>query len=131
MQQVLYLVKIEVVIEWNNQSQLGPGPEPSYGIPADGEEDDGHVEFEGLGGALGGGDTIAHDMKDGTMTVLDKFPGEEAGADGEPEGDHPDSLPIVLHEVGESLTAAAEGVVVLGGYQLLAKEPAEVGAVGC
>ena len=79
-----YLVEINVVVERYDVAELGSASQPCDGVSADGEEDDGHVELEGLGGAFGGGDAVAHDVEDGAVLVLDEFPGEKAGADSEP-----------------------------------------------
>ena len=68
----------------NTSHLMGSASQPCDGVSADGEKDDGHVEFEGLGGAFGSGDAIAHDVEDGAVLVLDEFPGEKAGADSEP-----------------------------------------------
>ena len=46
-------MKVDVVVERYKESQLG-GPEPSDGVPANRQEDESHVEFEGLGSALSG-----------------------------------------------------------------------------
>ena len=70
-----------LLISW---VRLGSASQPCDGVSADGEEDDGHVEFEGLGGAFGSGDAVAHDVEDCAVLVLDEFPGEKAGADSEP-----------------------------------------------
>lgn len=94
-------MEVDIVVKRDNSAKLGLTPKPSNSIPTNREKDDGHVELEGLGGALGRGDTVAHDMEDGSIAVLDELPGEEAGANGEPERENPNALPVVLDEVVE------------------------------
>lgn len=48
-----YLVKVDVVVKRYKEAQLG-GPEPSDGVPANRQEDESHVELEGLGCAFSG-----------------------------------------------------------------------------
>lgn len=77
-------MEVDIVIKRDNSAKPGLTPEPSDGIPTNREKNNGHIELERLGGAFGRGDAVAHDMKDGAVAVLDEFPGEESGADGEP-----------------------------------------------
>lgn len=77
-------MEVNIVIKRDNSAKLGRTPEPSNGIPTNREKNNGHIELEGLSGALGGGDTVAHDMEDGPTAVLDELPGEKSGANGEP-----------------------------------------------
>ncbi|XP_057973726.1 disease resistance protein RPV1-like [Malania oleifera] len=42
----------------DDDAELGATAEESDGVPANGEEDEGHVELESLGGALGGGAVV-------------------------------------------------------------------------
>lgn len=125
----IYLVEIEVVVEGDGVAELGLVADPGDGVAADGEENEGHVELEGLGGALGGADAVAHDVVDGAVAVLDELPGEEARADAEPEGHDPHPLPVVLQKVLGLLPPPPDRVRLLRRPQVLAQHLAQVPAV--
>ena len=124
-----YLVEVNIVIEGNHKSQLGLASKPSNGISTHRKKNQGHVELQGLGRTLGGGHAISHDLEHSPVLVLDEFPCEKAGADGEPEDHHPNPAPIVLNEVGDPLVAPLDGVVLFGWDKLLAKQLAQNTAV--
>lgn len=77
-----HLMEVDVVVEGDDDAELGSASEPCDGVSADGEEDEGHIEFQGLGGALGGGDAVPHDFEHFAVLVLNELPGKETGADG-------------------------------------------------
>lgn len=77
-------MKIDVVIKGNHHSKLGPTPKPSDGVSTYRQQDQGHVKLKCLSTSLGCGDTIAHDMENGTMFVLDKLPSEKCYTNGKP-----------------------------------------------
>lgn len=118
-------MKINVVIKRNHYSQLGLASKPSNGISTNGQENEGHVELECLGGALSGGDTVPHDIEHRPILVLNELPGKEAGADGEPQGHDPNPSPIVLHKVGKLSVPPLYGVELFGRYELLAQQLAK------
>lgn len=66
-------MKVDVIIERCNVSQLG-GPEPSYGISADGQEYKCHVELQSLSSTFGREKTVTHDMISIFPLVLDELP---------------------------------------------------------
>lgn len=78
-------MKVDVVIKGDHHSKLGPAPEPSDGVSADRQQDQGHVELKSLGATLSCSDTIAHDMEHSTVLVLDELPSEKCCANGKPQ----------------------------------------------
>jgi hypothetical protein len=72
-----YLVKVDVIIKWNHHSKLGSAPKPSDGVSTYRQQDQGHIKLERLGATLSRGNTIAHDMKNSAMLVLDELPSEK------------------------------------------------------
>lgn len=122
-------MEVDVVIEGDDGAELGARTEPGDGVPANGEEDEGHVELGGLGTALGDADAVAHDVERRVALVRHELPGEEAGVDGQPQRHHPHPLPVVLHEVGQPPEPPPERVPVVRRHQLLADQLADVGAV--
>jgi len=125
-----HLVEVDVVVERDGGAESCPGPEPGDGVPADGEQDERHVELGGLGAALGDADAVAHHVERRVAAVRGELPGEERRVDGQPQRHHPHALPVVLHEVEECHGGAAERAVVARRRQPLADQLADVvGAV--
>lgn len=78
------------------EEEPGPGcAEPSEGVAADGEEDEGHVELQRLRGALGGGKAISHHGERRTVAVLRELPGEQPPHGRHPQLHHPRPLPVL------------------------------------
>lgn len=93
------LVEVDVVVEWQGTGEAG-GAQPGNGVPAHWEEDESHVKLQRLGGALGGGEAVAHDVERVPVAVLYEFPGEEPRHESDPQRHHPQPLPVLLHVVG-------------------------------
>lgn len=124
-----HLVEIDIVVKWNHNPQLGPAPKPCYGVPADRQENEGHVEFGGLGGTLSRGHAVAHHMENCSVLVLNELPCEEPSTDGEPQQDDPNPLPVVLEKVPHLPIPPSDRVRILCGNQLLAQELAQNPAI--
>lgn len=77
-------MKVDVIIERCNVSQLG-GPEPSYGISADGQEYKCHVELQSLSRTFSREKTVTHDLKCIFVLVLNKLPREQPNHYGNPQ----------------------------------------------
>jgi hypothetical protein len=78
---MFYLMKVYVVIEGNNSSDLCLGPNPSYCVSANRKKNQGHIEFESLCSTFCSCHTITHNVEYSSITVLDKLPNEEGNAD--------------------------------------------------
>jgi hypothetical protein len=74
-------MKVYVVIEGYNSSNLSLRPNPSDCISANRKKNQGHIEFEGLCSSFCNGHTITHDVKYSSIAVLDELPNEEDDAD--------------------------------------------------
>lgn len=72
----VYLVKIDIVVEWYKISQPGR-PYPSDGISTYGQQNDSHVELQGLSRTLSRKETVAHDIVGLLMLVLEELPREK------------------------------------------------------
>lgn len=118
-------MEVDVVVQWQGAGEAG-GAQPGDGVPAHREEDEGHVKLQGLGGALGGGDTVAHDTERVPVAVLYEFPGEEPSHEGDPQGHYPQPLPILLHVVGQLGTQLPDWSLLPQPSQVLAKRLARV-----
>jgi hypothetical protein len=99
----VYLVKIDIVVKRYKVSQLG-GSEPSDCVSTDGKENESHVEFKGLSRALGCRETITHDFEGILLRVLIELPCEQPNHDHYPQGQNPESSPILLQVVKEVCT---------------------------
>uniref|UniRef100_A0A8R7UJR4 Uncharacterized protein n=1 Tax=Triticum urartu TaxID=4572 RepID=A0A8R7UJR4_TRIUA len=116
-----HLVEVEVVVERHDPPGGGAVAEPRDGVAAHGEEHERHVELERLGAALGDAHAVAHHLEHGAPPVLHELPGEEAGADGEPQDDHPATAPVVLQEVAGAAVPPAERVGLRRRLEVLAQ----------
>lgn len=97
---IFYLVEVYVVVEGNKRPGSS-GPEPRQGIPADGQEDESHVELQSFCCPLGRRQAIAHDAKCRHVPVLDELPGEEASHHYCPKQQNPTSLPVLQHKASD------------------------------
>lgn len=122
-----YFVEVEIVVEGEGGAEPGLVAEPGDGVAADGEEDEGHVELEGLGGALGHAHAVAHHLENLSVPVLDVFVSEEGSHDCNPHSHHPNSLPIVQQQVVK-ISVPPPYQVVLTWLQLLAQHFAQIPA---
>ena len=92
------LVEVDVVVERDDAAEKRR-PELGESSPADGEEDERHVELEGLGGAFGQAEAPAHDLVRRSVLILVVLPGEEDDVDCDPQSDHPNPLPVLKDEL--------------------------------
>ena len=67
-------MKVNIVIEGNNNTKLGLVPEPSDRISTNRQQNDRHIELESLSSALRSANAVSHDMKHCSISVLNKFP---------------------------------------------------------
>lgn len=114
------LVEVDVVVK-RDETGEGGGAEESDGDAADGEEDEGHVELEGLGGALGGEEAVAHDGEGGLVFVLEELPEEEGEHGGDPGGEDPEAAPVVVEVVEEIGGEVGDGALPSHALQVLAQ----------
>lgn len=91
---LIYLVKVDVIIEGDDRADPTAGAEPRDCVPADGEENHGHVELEGLGGPFGGAEAVTHDLERHPVPVLNELPREQCHANRQPEGHDPRPPPV-------------------------------------
>jgi hypothetical protein len=88
-------VEGDVVVE--RDEEPGPGrAEPRQRVAADGEEHERHVELERLGGALGRGEAVAHDLERRHAPVLHELPHEQRRHGRQPQRQHPRAPPVLL-----------------------------------
>lgn len=92
------LVEVDVVIEGYDMAERS-GPERRQRVPADGQQDEGHVELEGLGSALGNADTVSHHLERGSALVLLELVHEQGEVDSQPQSHEPYPLPVLVDEV--------------------------------
>lgn len=91
-------MEIDGVIERYDRVDPTTSAKPRHCVTAHGEENEGHVELERLGGALGGAQAVPHDLEGQPVAVLHEFPSEQRNAGGEPEQNHPSSSPVRSEE---------------------------------
>lgn len=113
-------MEVDVVVEGDETGE-GGGAEEGDGDAADREEDEGHVELERLGGALGSEEAVAHDGEGGLVFVLEELPEEEGEHGGEPGGEDPEAAPIVVEVVEEIGSQVGDGALPPRALQVLAQ----------
>jgi len=106
-------VEVYVVVERHDLAERG-GPQPCERVPAHRQQYERHVELEGLGGALGDADAVAHHLEHRAPPVLDELEYEEGDVEGAPEGDHPYPLPVLMDEVHSHVHAPLQWAPVAG-----------------
>jgi hypothetical protein len=94
----LYLVEVDVVVKGYDLPERRR-PERSQRVPADGQQNERHVELKRLGGALGDADAVAHDLERGAALILLELVHEQADVDSKPQRDEPYPLPVLVDEV--------------------------------
>lgn len=102
-------MKIDVIVE-GNEEPGSSGAKPGQHVPANGQEDEGHVELESLGGPFGGGQAIAHDLECRSVPVLVEFPSKEADHGHNPQQYDPGPLPVLQQETPHRKTHPAHHI---------------------
>lgn len=87
-------MEVDVVVEGYDRANPAVGAEPCHRVPADGEQNNSHIELQCLGGPFGGAEAVAHDLIRHPVAVLDELPREECDAHDEPEEDDPPAPPL-------------------------------------
>lgn len=118
-------MEVNVVIKGNEKAKAC-GTKPGDGIPAGGQEDESHVELEGLGRALGSKQAVAHDLKRGLVFVLEELPEEQTHQDSYPESQNPDPLPVLLQVVEKLGARLPDGAPLSQTLKVLAQRLARV-----
>lgn len=87
-------MKVDVIIEREKEAGSG-GPEPRERVPADGQEDEGHVKLQCLRSSFCRGQAVAHHLKCRFVPVLDEFPCKKKDHGQHPHHYDPRSLPVL------------------------------------
>ena len=111
----VHLVEVYVVVERHDLAERS-GPEPRQRVPAHWEQYERHVELEGLCGAFGDADAVAHHLKHCTPPVLNELEYEEGNVEDTPQREHPYPLPVLVDEVDGLVNAPLQWAPVAGGY---------------
>jgi len=74
-------------------------PQPGDSVAAYRQENKRHVQFESLCSTFRSCDTVAHHIKDITVTVLNELPNEQPSHYSNPHCKHPETFPVVLQIV--------------------------------
>ena len=86
-------MKIDVVVE-GNEEPGSSGAKPGQHVPANWQEDEGHVELQSLGRPFGGGQAITHHLEGFPVLVLVQFPSKETAHRHHPQQYDPSPLPV-------------------------------------
>lgn len=118
-------MEVDVVIKGNEEAEAGI-TKPGDGIPADRQENESHIEFEGLSRALSSQQTVAHDVICCLVLVLEELPEEQPHHDSYPEGQNPDPLPVLLQVVEQLLACLPNGAPLPQTLKILAQRLARI-----
>lgn len=102
-------MEVDVIIERDKQPS-SRRPEPRKRVPANGQEDEGHVKLQCLRSSFCGGQAVAHHLKRGFVPVLDEFPGKQNDHSHHPKHYNPHSLPVLLDQALHTRTYPAHQV---------------------